>query len=92
MANPSDLIVTVKQVNQRTLMGLRRGSFSRYSNMSAGSMLSNRSKQSGGRFNEDHEKEDDNRELVKILVIVYIILNIAKNICLVKIADNCLKG
>ena len=47
-------------------------------NMSAGSMMSNRSNQNGGRFNEDHEEEDESRELVKILVIVYIILKINK--------------
>ena len=39
-------------------------------------MMSNRSKQSGGRFNEDHEEVDESRELVKILVIVYIIFKI----------------
>lgn len=65
VANSSNLIVTVKPANQRTLMGPRRGSFSRNSNMSAGSVLSNRSTQSGGASgsSEDHDDEDEIRDL-----------------------------
>merc|ERR1712141_975387 len=47
VANSSNLIVTVKPANQRTIMNApRRGSFSRNSNMSQGSMLSRSSTQS----------------------------------------------
>jgi len=63
VANSSNLIVTVKPANQRTLMGPRRGSFSRNSNMSAGSMLSKSSTQSGGGSSEDHDDEDEIRDL-----------------------------
>jgi len=63
VANSNNLIVTVKPANQRTLMGPRRGSFSRNSNMSGGSMLSNRSTQSGGGSSEDHEDEDEIKDL-----------------------------
>ena len=47
VANSSNLIITVKPANQRTLMP-RRGSFSRTSNMSHGSLLSKSSGQSAG--------------------------------------------
>jgi len=66
VANSNNLIVTVKPANQRTLMGPRRGSFSRNSNMSGGSMLSRqsgRSTQSGGGSSEDHEDEDEIKDL-----------------------------
>merc|ERR1712038_1932580 len=48
VANSSNLIITVKPANQRTIMGSapRRGSFSRNSNMSQGSMMSAGSTQS----------------------------------------------
>ena len=49
VANSSNLIITVKPANQRTLMP-RRGSFSRTSNMSHGSLLS---KSSGKHFNRN---------------------------------------
>merc|ERR1712142_1274519 len=55
VANSSNLIVTVKPANQRTLMGPRRGSFSRNSNMSSHSMLSNSTQSGTG--SEDHEDE-----------------------------------
>jgi len=69
VANSSNLIVTVKPANQRTIMSApRRGSFSRNSNMSQGSMLSRSSTQSNtndsslGGQDEDHE-EDEIRDL-----------------------------
>lgn len=61
VANSSNLIVTVKPANQRTLMGPRRGSFSRNSNMSGQSMLSNSTQSGTG--SEDHEDEDEIRDL-----------------------------
>lgn len=64
VANSSNLIVTVKPANQRTLMGPpRRGSFSRNSNMSHGSLLSKSSTQSGGTASDDHDDEDEIRDL-----------------------------
>ena len=63
VANSSNLIITVKPANQRTLMP-RRGSFSRTSNMSHGSLLSKSSTQSGtGSDDHDHEEEDEIRDL-----------------------------
>lgn len=62
VANSSNLIVTVKPANQRTLMGPRRGSFSRNSAMSAHSMLS--SSTQSGTGSEDHEEEDEKDEIV----------------------------
>lgn len=61
VANSSNLIITVKPANQRTLMP-RRGSFSRNSNMSHGSLLSKSSTQSGT-GSDDHEDEDEIRDL-----------------------------
>ena len=73
VANSSNLIVTVKPANQRTLMpagtGPRRGSFSRNSNMSQGSMLSrssthsNTNDSSTGGQDFDHDEEDEIRDL-----------------------------
>ena len=60
VANSSNLIVTVKPANQRTIMP-RRGSFSRSSNMSHGSMLSKSSTQSTA--SEDHDDQDEIRDL-----------------------------
>jgi len=75
VANSSNLIVTVKPANQRTIMpgsasaGPRRGSFSRNSNMSQGSMLSRSSTQSNtndsstGNEHFDQDEEDEIRDL-----------------------------
>lgn len=67
VANSSNLIVTVKPANQRTIMpsaAPRRGSFSRNSNMSAGSMLSRSSTQSTPSNQDfDHDEEDEIRDL-----------------------------
>lgn len=72
VANSSNLIVTVKPANQRTIMSSaapRRGSFSRNSNMSHGSMLSRSSTQSNtndsstGGQDLDHDEEDEIRDL-----------------------------
>jgi len=65
VANSSNLIVTVKPANQRTLMGPRRGSFSRNSAMSAASMLSS-STQSGTGSEEGQEDEDEIRDLTPL--------------------------
>jgi partitioning defective protein 6 len=59
VANSSNLIVTVKPANQRTLAP-RRGSFSRNSNMSQASYLSKSSTQS---ISDDHDEEDEIRDL-----------------------------
>lgn len=64
VANSSNLIVTVKPANQRTLMGPRRGSFSRNSNMSGNSMLSNSTQSGTG--SEDHDDEDEIRDLASL--------------------------
>ena len=64
VANSSNLIVTVKPANQRTLMGPRRGSFSRNSNMSSHSMLSNSTQSGTG--SEDHDDEDEIRDLAPL--------------------------
>jgi len=64
VANSSNLIVTVKPANQRTLMGPRRGSFSRNSNMSGQSMLSNSTQSGTG--SEDHDEEDEIRDLTPL--------------------------
>merc|ERR1711915_931761 len=64
VANSSNLIVTVKPANQRTLMGPRRGSFSRNSNMSSHSMLS--SSTQSGTGSEDHEDEDEIRDFTPL--------------------------
>ena len=70
VANSSNLIITVKPANQRTLMTPRRGSFSRNSGMSHGSMLSKSSTQSAGsaggghgQSDGDHDEEDEIRDL-----------------------------
>jgi len=70
VANSSNLIITVKPANQRTIMSApRRGSFSRNSNMSHGSMLSRSSTQSNtndsstGGQDFDHDEEDEIRDL-----------------------------
>lgn len=64
VANSSNLIITVKPANQRTLMQPRRGSFSRTSNMSHGSLLSKSSTQSGGTgASDDHDEEDEIRDM-----------------------------
>jgi partitioning defective protein 6 len=73
VANSSNLIITVKPANQRTIMSSapRRGSFSRNSNMSQGSMLSRSSTQSNtndsstGGHDYDHDEEDEIRDLTK---------------------------
>jgi hypothetical protein len=62
VANSSNLIVTVKPANQRTLMGPRRGSFSRNSAMSAHSMLS--SSTQSGTGSEGRDEDDDDRDEV----------------------------
>merc|ERR1712226_391656 len=65
VANSSNLIVTVKPANQRTLMPPRRGSFSRNSNMSHASMLSKGSSTSNansdhfGNHHIDHDEQDE---------------------------------
>ena len=67
VANSSNLIITVKPANQRTMMP--RGSFSRNSNMSHNSMLSRSSTQSNtndsstGGQEFDHDEEDEIRDL-----------------------------
>ena len=84
VANSSNLIITVKPANQRTTLtsgGPRRGSFSRNSNVSHGSMLSRSSDQSNsGRgvsygtananFSDsgehDHDEEDEIRDLTSM--------------------------
>jgi hypothetical protein len=61
-SSSSNLIVTVKPANQRTLMN-NRGSFSRTSNMSHGSHLSKDSGKMGSENgNGEHEDEDEIRD------------------------------
>ena len=70
VANSTNLIVTVKPANQRTIMPAapRRGSFSRNSDMSHGSMLSRSSTQSNandssGGHDFDADEEDEIRDM-----------------------------
>jgi len=73
VANSSNLIVTVKPANQRTLAPPRRGSFSRNSNMSHGSMLSRGSSTSNANsdhfanhhIDHDEQDEDEIRDLTR---------------------------
>ena len=73
VANSSNLIVTVKPANQRTLAPPRRGSFSRNSNMSHGSMLSRGSSTSNANsdhfanhhIDHDEHDEDEIRDLTR---------------------------
>lgn len=59
VANSSNLIVTVKPANQRTLMGPRRGSFSRNSAMSSHSLLSSSTQSGTGSEEHDEEEQDE---------------------------------
>ncbi len=64
VANSSNLIITVKPANQRTLMTPRRGSFSRNSGVSSrGSLLSRGSSQSGGNAQGGNPQEDEEDEI-----------------------------
>ena len=61
VANSSNLIVTVKPANQRTLIS-NRGSFSRTSNLSHGSALS-RGSSNAADSGDYHDEEDEIRDL-----------------------------
>jgi partitioning defective protein 6 len=56
VANSSNLIITVKPANQRTLATPRRGSFSRNSQLSSGSQHTNNTNTSD---ENDHEDQDE---------------------------------
>jgi partitioning defective protein 6 len=58
VANSSNLIITVKPANQRTLATPRRGSFSRNSQLSTGSQQSQQTTNSNTEEN-DHEDQDE---------------------------------
>lgn len=63
IANSSNLIITVKPANQRTLASPRRGSFSRNSQLSSGSQQST---QSGTNSDDDRYDQDEIRDLTGI--------------------------
>ena len=60
VANSSNLIITVKPANQRTLTEPRRGSFSRNSQLSSGSHHTNQTNTS------DEIEQDDQDEVVDL--------------------------
>uniref|UniRef100_U5ERQ4 Putative cell polarity protein par6 n=1 Tax=Corethrella appendiculata TaxID=1370023 RepID=U5ERQ4_9DIPT len=64
VANSSNLIITVKPVNQRTLAAPRRGSFSRNSQVSGGSQQSH---QTTGSDENDQDDQDEIRDLTRNL-------------------------
>lgn len=60
VANSSNLIITVKPANQRTLASPRRGSFSRNSQLSSGSQ------QTSNTNTSDEIEQDDQDEIVDL--------------------------
>jgi len=62
VANSSNLIITVKPANQRTLAHPQRGSFSRISQMSSDSHHSNRT------ANSDDTEKDDEDEIIDLTI------------------------
>jgi partitioning defective protein 6 len=62
VANSSNLIITVKPANQRTLAAPRRGSFSRNSQLSSGSQQS----QHTNNTNTSDENDQDEDEVVDL--------------------------
>lgn len=60
VANSSNLIITFKPANQRTLTSPRRGSFSRTSQLSSGSHHTNHTNTS------DEQEQDDQDEVVDL--------------------------
>lgn len=63
VANSSNLIITVKPANQRTLAQPRNGSFSRNSQLSSGSQKSHHTNQS---TTSDENEPDDQDEIVDL--------------------------
>lgn len=63
VANSSNLIITVKPANQRTLAAPRRGSFSRNSQMSSGSHQSHHTNNTN---TSDENQDDDHDEVVDL--------------------------
>lgn len=63
VANSSNLIITVKPANQRTLAQPRRGSFSRNSQLSSGSQNTNNTNTS-----EDADA-DDQDEIIDLTIV-----------------------
>lgn len=59
VANSSNLIITVKPANQRTLATPRRGSFSRNSQLSSGSHQSHHTTNTNTSDENDHEDQDE---------------------------------
>jgi partitioning defective protein 6 len=65
VANSSNLIITVKPANQRTLAAPRRGSFSRNSQLSSGSQQSQHTNHTN---TSDENDQDDQDEVVDLTV------------------------
>ena len=63
VANSSNLIITVKPANQRTLAAPRRGSFSRNSQVSSGS---HHSQQTNNTNTSEENDQDDQDEVVDL--------------------------
>lgn len=59
VANSSNLIITVKPANQRTLATPRRGSFSRNSQLSSGSHQSHHTNNTNTSDENDHDDQDE---------------------------------
>lgn len=66
VANSSNLIITVKPANQRTLATPRRGSFSRNSQLSSGSHQSHHTNNTNTSDENDHEDQDEVVDLTGI--------------------------
>lgn len=66
VANSSNLIITVKPANQRTLATPRRGSFSRNSQLSSGSHQSHHTNNTNTSDENDHDDQDEVVDLTGI--------------------------
>uniref|UniRef100_A0A182IQJ6 PDZ domain-containing protein n=1 Tax=Anopheles atroparvus TaxID=41427 RepID=A0A182IQJ6_ANOAO len=66
VANSSNLIITVKPANQRTLVPPRRGSFSRNSQLSGGS---HQSQQTTGSDENDQDDQDEVVDLIEAVTL-----------------------
>lgn len=66
VANSSNLIITVKPANQRTLAAPRRGSFSRNSQVSSGSQQSQHTNNTNTSDEIDNDDQDEVVDLTGI--------------------------
>lgn len=83
VANSSNLIITVKPANQRTLAQPRRGSFSRNSQLSSGS---HQSQNTNNTNTSDDLDQDDHDEVVDLTGGA----NLEEDNCLIEQKDGVL--